>query len=264
MNRRLTIGLVLVFAVLVVYTLMVQVPKNNAAQTTPTTAPVTYLLSFQASQATGVHVVDRLTGKAVDLVTDSSGAWKLVNPGPQPAEQSLAAQDVTGLMTLAVNGTITTATDLAAFGVLSPTMTVEIDLADGSKVKAVVGDKQPAGSDYYALRDGETQVVVLSSAAQGTLAALISAPPVVPPTETPTLGPGTPSVTPPATATLTTTMSLTGTAASGTGTPVITVTVPASASAAATAAGTATATAVSTQAASVTPPASAVAASATP
>ena len=221
MNRRLTIGLVLVFAVLAVYTLVVQVPKNNAASATATTAPATYLLAFQASQATGVHVVDRVTGKTVDLVTDASGAWTLVNPGPQPAEQSLAAADITGLMTLAVNGTITTATDLAAFGVLSPTMTVEIDLANGTKVKAAVGDKQPAGSDYYALRDGESQVVVLSSAGQGTLAALISAPPVVPPTATPTLGPGTPSVTPPPTATLTTTVSAHAT--SGVGTPVVTL-----------------------------------------
>ena len=246
MNRRLTIGLVLVFAVLAVYTLMVQVPKDNAASVTPTATPATYLLAFQASQATGVHVVDRVSGKSVDLVTDSSGAWTLVNPGPQPAEQSLAAADVTGLMTLEVNGTITTATDLAAFGVLSPTLTVEIDLANGTKVKAVVGDKQPAGSDYYALRDGETQVVVLSAAGQGTLAALISAPPVVPPTGTPTLGPGTPSVTPPPTATLTTTVSANAT--SGSGTPVVTI--PATA---ATAAGSEQAPTATPAAATATP-----------
>jgi len=209
--------LVLVFAVLAVYTLMVQVPKDNAGSATPTATPATYLLAFQASQANGVHVVDKVTGKAVDLVTDASGAWTLVNPGPQPAEQSLAAADVTSLMTLEVDGTITTSTDLASFGVLSPTLTVEIDLANGTKLKAVVGDKEPTGSDYYALRDGESQVVILNSAGQGSLAALISAPPVVPPTGTPTLGPGTPSVTPPPTATLTTTVS-----AGGTGTPATT------------------------------------------
>ena len=218
--------MVLIFAVLAVYVLVVQVPKDNAAaNTTPTTAPVVYLLAFQAGQATGVHVVDRVSGKSVDLVEDSSGAWTLVKPGPQPAEQSAALADVTGLTTLAVNATITTATDLAAFGVLSPTITVEIDLANGAKVKAVVGDKTPTGSDYYALRDGETQVVVLSAAAQGTLASLLATPPVVPPTATPTLGPGTPSVTPApsATATLTATASLSGTQAAGTGTPVVTL-----------------------------------------
>ena len=232
MNRRLTIGLVLIFAALAVYTLVVQVPKDNAAKATPTTAPAVYLLAFQATQATGVHLVDRVSGKAVDMVTDASGAWSLLKPGPQPAEQALAATDVTSLMTLGVDGTITSTTDLAAFGVLSPTMTVEIDLANGTKVKAVVGDKTPAGTDYYALRDGETQVVLLSSVGQGTLANLISTPPVVPPTATPTLGPGTPSVTPPATATLTTTVTISSTAVLGTGTPALTATQAASGTAA--------------------------------
>ena len=229
--------MVLIFAALAVYTLVVQVPKDNAAaNVTPTTAPAVYLLAFQASQTTGVHVVDRVTGQGVDLVTDSSGAWTLLKPGPQPAEQALAAADVTGLMTLAVNGTITTATDLASFGVLSPTMTVEIDLANGTKVKAAVGDKAPTGTDYYALREGETQVVLLSSVAQATLASLISAPPVVPPTATPTLGPGTPSVTPPASATapITTTVSVTATGALGTGTPVVTLSATATLAATAT------------------------------
>ena len=232
MNRRLTIGLVLVFAALIVYTLVVQVPKDNAASATPTRAPAVYLLAFQATQATGVHVVDRVGGQGVDMMTDASGAWTLQKPGPQPAEQALAAADVTGLMTLSVNGTITTATDLASFGVLSPTMTVEIDLANGSKVKAAVGNKTPAGSDYYALRDGETQVVLLSAAGQGTLASLISAPPVVPPTATPTLGPGTPSVTPPPTATITTTVSISSTAVLGTSIPTLVATQAASGTAA--------------------------------
>ena len=245
MNRRLTIGLVLIFAALAVYTLVVQVPKDNAAKATPTTAPAVNLLVFQATQATGVHVVDRVSGHAVDMVTDASGAWSLLKPGPQPAEQALAAADVTGLMTLSVDGTITTSTDLASFGVLSPTMTVEVDLANGTKLKVAVGDKVPTGSDYYALREGETQVVVLSAAAQGTLASLVSTPPVVPPTATPTLGPGTPSVTPPASATapLTTTVTVTTTGASATS--AATVTTPVAATLAATAAETATGTAQS-------------------
>jgi hypothetical protein len=223
MNRNLTIGLVLVFAVLVVYALVVQVPKDNAAASASQTLPATtYLWTLQASQITGVHVTDHTAAKSMDLVLDASGTWSLVNPGPQPADQSLAASDVDGLQTLTTDGTITTATDLAAFGVLSPTLTVEVDLADGTKLKAAVGDKAPTGTDYYALRDGETQVVLLSSAAQGTLTSLLSAPPVVPPTETATVplpGPGTPSVTPPASATVPITQTVTATATGPTNTP---------------------------------------------
>jgi Domain of unknown function (DUF4340) len=206
MNRKLTIGLLLVFAVLGVYAWVVQMPKDNAAaNTTPTVTPVVYLWTVQADQINGVHVVDHVSGQAMDLLKDAAGTWSLVQPGPQPAEQSLAASDVSGLMTLAVDGTITTSTDLGSFGVLSPTMTVEVDLSDGTKLKAAVGNKSPTGTDYYVLRAGETQVVLLSTAAQGTLASLVTTPPVVPPTATPTVptpGPGTPSVTPPASATV--------------------------------------------------------------
>ena len=213
MNRRLTIGLVVLFSAMVFYELVVQAPKDQAASQTPTAAPVTYLWTIRADQVTGVHVVDRVTNKAMDMVKDAGGVWSLVRPGPQPAEQSLAAADVSSLTTLQVNGTITTATDLAAFGVLSPTLTVEVDLSDGTKQKVAVGDKAPTGSDYYALREGETQVVLLSSAAQGTLAGLVTNPPLVPPTPTatiPTPGPGTPTWTPSATETSTATATATG------------------------------------------------------
>ena len=225
MNRKLTIALVVVFAALAVYALVIQVPKDNAAaNTTATVAPAVYLWTVRADQINGVHVVDHVSGQGMDLVKDTAGTWSLVRPGPQPAEQSLAASDVSGLMTLAVDGTITTATDLASFGVLSPTLTVEVDLADGTKLKAAVGNKSPTGTDYYVLREGETQVVLLSSSAQGTLASLVTTPPVVPPTATPTVptpGPGTPSVTPPASATVpvTATVAVTSTMTVTPGTP---------------------------------------------
>src|SRR5579859_1823964 len=197
MNRRLTIGLVVVFAALAVYVLVVQVPKDNASSATPTVVATSFLKpTLRADQVKAVHVVDRVQGKQVDLVKDASGSWSLTNPGPQPASQVLAASNVSALMTLATDGTITTATDLSAFGVLSPTLTVEVDMADGTSLKAAVGDKTPTGSDYYTLRAGETQVVLLSTAAQGTLESLVTTPPVVPPTGTLTPGPGTPSATP--------------------------------------------------------------------
>ncbi len=241
----MTIGLVVVFAVVAVYVLLVQVPKDKAASATPTTVPVNYLWTVRADQINGVHIVDRVKGMKLDLVKDAGGAWSLVNPGPQPADQALAASDVSSLTTLAVDGTITTSTDLAAFGVLSPTFTIEVDLAGGSKLKASIGNKSPTGTDYYMLRDGETRVVLLSSASYDTLTGLVATPPVVPPTATatvPTPGPGTPSLTPPPSATLVLTTTVTAT---GTVTP--TPTLPATATATATSTVAATSTAVVTE-----------------
>ena len=216
MNRRVTIGLVVVFAALAVYVLLVQVPKDKVASASPTAPVVSYLWSVRADQINGVHIVDRVKSQQLDLVKDAGGAWTLVHPGPQPADQATAATDVNSLSTLALDGTITTATDLTQFGVLSPTYTIEVDVADGSKLKAVIGDKAPTGSDAYVLREGEKQVVLLSSASLAALTGLVTNPPVVPPTATatvPTPGPGTPSQTPLNTATSATTTAVgTGTA----------------------------------------------------
>jgi hypothetical protein len=245
---------VLVLAVLAVYVLLVQVPKDKAAASvTPSAAPATYLWTARADQINGVHLADKVKGQGFDLIKAPGGAWTLAQPGPQPADQSRAAADIDSLTTLTVNSVITTATDLAPFGVLSPTFTMEVDLADGSKLKAVIGNKAPAGSDYYALREGEKQVLLLSSVAHDTLTNLLASPPIVPPTATLTPGPGTPSVTPPLSATL----PVTATVAAGTTTPtqtaVATVTAQPSATASPTAAATATVTASPTGSPARTP-----------
>ena len=198
MNRNLTIALVVVFAVLLVYVLVVQLPKDRAAASVTGTPAVNYLwTSFTADKVTGVHVVDRVQKQEVNFVKDAGGAWSITAPTPQPADQSAAATYASGLTTLMVDATYTSVTDLSAYGVLSPTYTVEVTLSDGSKLTAAIGDKDPTGSDYYVLRGGEKTIEALASTSLTTLTGMITVPPVVAPTATTTPGPGTPSVTPP-------------------------------------------------------------------
>jgi hypothetical protein len=198
MNRNTTIGLLLVLAALGLYVLLVQVPKDKAAASaTGTPANISYLWTLSTDKVTGLRVVDRVRGSEVALVKDAGGAWTLTSPAGLVTDQAAAGVAIGGLGTLIVDSTITSTTDLTAFGVLSPTYTIEVTLADGSKLKASVGDKSPTGTDYYVLREGEANVVSVGSFSIESLTGLIDKPPVAAPTatETPGAGTGTPLAT---------------------------------------------------------------------
>lgn len=214
MNRRLTIGLVVVFAGLLLYVLMVERPGQDGANATATLPATTYLWTLTADQITGMRLEDRVGGGVVDLAKDASGAWALNAPGPQPADQAKAAAAISGLTSLAVNSSITTTTDLSGFGVLSPTYQLRVRLLDGRQLTAAIGDKAPTGSTYYVLREGETNVVTVNNFGLDALIALLNDPPVVPPTATVTPPPGSETATAPggeATPSGTTTPGLTAT-----------------------------------------------------
>jgi hypothetical protein len=204
---------VVVFAGLLLYVLLVERPGNAGENATPTVPATSYLWTLTADEITGLRLEDRANGRAVELAKDASGAWGLQEPGPQPAEQTSAASAISGLTSLAVNTTITTTTDLAPFGVLSPTYRLQVSLADGRELVAAIGDKAPTGTAYYVLREGETNVVTINTFGLDSLIGLLDNPPIVPPTATVTVPAGTenagtpapegsPSLTPaPATAT---------------------------------------------------------------
>jgi hypothetical protein len=131
----------------------------------------------------------------VELVKDGVGIWSLVEPGPQPADQTAATTAASSLANLIINTTLTTTTDLAPFGVLSPTYRLSVNLIDGRVLAAMIGDKAPTGTTFYVLRDGESTIVTVNSTGLDPIIGLLDNPPVVPPTATPTVAAGT-EVTP--------------------------------------------------------------------
>ena len=238
-------------AALGLYVLLVQVPKDKAAASaTGTPSSVQYLWTLSTDQVTGLRVVDRARGSEVALVKDAGGAWTLTSPAGQVTDQAAAGTAIGGLGTVIVDGTITSTTDLTAFGVLSPTYTIEVTLADGSKLKASVGDKSPTGTDYYVLRDGEANVVTVGSFSIEQLTGLIDRPPVAAPTATETPGIGTGTAVP-TEATSAASPASTGTAAPS-ATRAVTAT-PRTPTPSATGAPSATATVAATRAATPTP-----------
>jgi len=186
MNRKLTIGMVIVFAVLVLYLLVIQRPRDLIAAITPTPRVTAYLWAITPDQISGFRLEDRVNSRAVALSRDASGAWSLTEPGPQPADQNGANQAVTALAGLTVVTTITSTTELSVFGVLSPTYQLQITLTDGSQLTAAIGDKTPSSTAYYLLRAGEANVITVNSTSMDAVIALLDAPPIVPPTATAT------------------------------------------------------------------------------
>jgi hypothetical protein len=184
MNRKLTIGLVIVFAVLLLYVLVIQRPKDLAADLTPTPRVTAAVWTVTAEQVSGFRLEDRVNGRAVAVARDAGGAWTLAEPGPQPADQTAATSAVSGLVGLTVANTITSTTDLTLFGVLSPTYQLEINLLDGSQVTAAIGDKTPTGTAYYVLRAGEVNVITVNALSLDPILALLDNPPIVQPTAT--------------------------------------------------------------------------------
>jgi hypothetical protein len=190
-NRNLTLGLVVVAALLGLYVAFVQLPRNRAADVTPTVRVTEYLWSLTADQVSGLRLEDRANGRAVELTKDAAGVWSLVEPGPQPAEQGAATSAATSVTNLTINTTLTQTTDLAPFGVLSPTYRLTVTRTDGWILAAAIGDKAPTGTSYYVLRDGEAVLLTVNAFGLDSIIGLLENPPL-PPTLTPE---ATPSAT---------------------------------------------------------------------
>ncbi len=201
MNRNTTIVLVVLFAALLLYVLLVQVPKDRQAAATPTVGqnPAGETLwPITADQVRGVRVVEPASGRSVAFSQDAQGVWSVTEPQAQAADQAAAASAASSFATLPVLTTLTTTTDLSAYGVLSPTYVLEATLADGSGRSATVGSEAASGDGYYVLRDG--QLVIVSTFYIDALAAYLDSPPV-PATPTPAASEAAPAAGTPATAT---------------------------------------------------------------
>jgi hypothetical protein len=187
MNRNTTMVLAVVFVALLVVTLIArQAQQNKAAASTPTPEFASgQLWPIGADQIADVWLVDIANNRAVALRKDDQGIWKLTAPEARQADQAQAEAAASRFASLYASTTITTATDLTGFGVLSPTYTFGVGLTDGTELKASLGDKTPTGTSYYVLRAGEMNPVVVDSTSIEGLMALLTAPPYYVPTATP-------------------------------------------------------------------------------
>src|ERR1039457_963962 len=131
-------------------------PPKSATDTT------TKLLTISDDQFQEVRI-RKLTGEIEDLKREN-GKWRLVEPKPLAAAQDTVGSIVTTLGALTADKTIeTNATDLAPYGLNTPTLDITITKKDGKTAEALVGDSTPTNSGAYAKLAGDPRVFTVAS-----------------------------------------------------------------------------------------------------
>lgn len=190
MNRNTTLILVGVFAVLLLYVLLIQRPaeeaKANATATPGASTTGNVWGTLTADQVLSVRIEDRSAGRAVAFGRSSaSAAWEVTEPEARPADQLTAATNVGTLVNLTYQQTLDSPADLSVYGITSPSYALEVKLTDGTTARTFIGAKTLVGNSYYVAREGAGNVMIVSSFSLEALLKLLDEPPYLQPTATP-------------------------------------------------------------------------------
>ncbi len=190
MDRKTTIGLVVVFALLGLYVLLVQKPQeqvNTNATATAEAGKNKVLWDFPLDQVISVHLDDLTQVRAVAFQKDTAGQWTVTQPSEGRGDVVLAERIIASLRRLYVLSEIPNVTDLVSFGLDHPLYRVRVGLADGSTYELTVGAKTLTGSGYYVIPAGESKArVITTTGINDAVITTFDAPPYFVPTAVPT------------------------------------------------------------------------------
>jgi len=155
---------------------------------------VEYVWDLDADQIVGVRVVDHGAQAATVLERDAEVGWQVTEPvsGTAMAVEcdvlagTLAHMSVGRVIEEPPEG------EVAAYGLLTPTYTIEVRLDDGRALRLEVGSHYPGGS-YYARRVGEQTVLMIADYVVDDVVRILEEPPLLEatplPAGIPTVGP---------------------------------------------------------------------------
>ena len=212
MKPRNTLIVLAIFAVLLGYVWFVEYPKTPAQLSTPT-PPAPVVFNLNASDIKTVEVRD-LQKPLTVTVSRVGSDWQVEQPVAKPGDSAAIDAAVSQLASLQATRVLTDVTDLAPFGLVTPTLEARMVMSNTMQYAITVGSKTPDQSSYYVAYTGDKKVFIVDSTAIDALSAWLTAPPYQP-TPTPTFTPTTPlTPTPAATGTISaTTTTATPTAA---------------------------------------------------
>jgi hypothetical protein len=176
-NPRVTAALVAVFVVLAgaVWWLELRSPQE-AAKPAAGQAPV---FDLKPEDVSRVEVVD--AGKTVAAERTEAG-WRLVEPAGDEADARRIDSAVVQVAKLSATRKLEDASDLASYGLSSPTSRLLLAMKDGSTQELLIGSKTPDQSSYYVKRADSPAVFVTATFALGDLLRWPVEPPRPPPT----------------------------------------------------------------------------------
>ncbi|HEY1218239.1 MAG: DUF4340 domain-containing protein [Bryobacteraceae bacterium] len=90
--------------------------------------------------------------------------WELTAPQPFPADPNTTASLISSLASVSADQTVEDkATDLASYGLASPTLKAQVIETDGKQVELDLGDDTPTNSGVYAKVAGDPRVYMVAS-----------------------------------------------------------------------------------------------------
>ncbi|HTQ53953.1 MAG TPA: DUF4340 domain-containing protein [Bryobacteraceae bacterium] len=135
--------------------------KQKAAAAKPTADAVPKILSIPEDQIQQVKIKKAGTDSTV-LVKGADGQWQMTEPKPLRADQETVKTVVSTLATLNGDKVVEDkASDLAPYGLNSPSLDVTVTKKDGKTSEIEVGDDTPTGGGSYAKLAGDPKVYTI-------------------------------------------------------------------------------------------------------
>jgi len=135
--------------------------EDTSASTTSPASPA--ILKFDPGSVAQVALTRR--GAApVTLTRGKDDRWQITAPEPYAADQSVVSSLLASLSALDADRVVEDkASDLKPYGLDDPSVTLDITLKDHTEHKLLLGDNTPAGSDVYAMLEGDPRVFTIAS-----------------------------------------------------------------------------------------------------
>jgi len=123
----------------------------------------TKILAFNSAEITQLSI--RHKGEPqLDLSHNSAGAWQITAPKPLAADQDSVSSLLSSLSSVTADRIVEDKpSDLAPFGLASPSVELDATLKDKQTKKLLIGDQSPAGNSYYAMLAGDPRLFTIAS-----------------------------------------------------------------------------------------------------
>jgi len=158
-----------------VYFIEFRKPAGEAAATP--NAASSMLLNLTAPAINGITMRDTISNTQVSATCDVSGTWWLTSPVAQPADPTTMSSVASQLSSIYVQRVLTPTGSLAEYGLVTPTLSVEIDSVSG-RLSFVIGDMTPSKGAYYVQKAGDAHVYLVDTSLVDELRNVVDKPPV--------------------------------------------------------------------------------------
>jgi len=185
MNTRTTLVLLAILAAVGVAIYFIEFYKPPEANATPTPSGSKAFLEVSSPAIDGITIRNVLSDTQVSVSRDISGTWWMTEPSAgEPGDPTTLNSLAARLTYIYVQRVLTPTGSLAEYGLLTPTLSVQVTAGD-ARPSFVVGDMTPSKGAYYAQKAGDPHVYLIETGIVEELRRLVSNPPIaVPPTPT--------------------------------------------------------------------------------